>query len=156
MPACAIQKNHRMRAGRDSLCDLRQVQGHGPRGAAGQDETGPLALGRTDRAEDGGRCGPLVLRRCGSGAAFRPAPGDRVLLPDTRLVGKPDLSRPAASLTRCDLLQEGGEPFLKAATAASSWAWWRGRAESLREFIARSSRLSVCLEMVMRNSSHTQ
>ena len=42
-----------------------------------------------------------------------------VLLPDPGLVGEPDLYRLAAGLVRRDRLQEGGEVFSKAATAAS-------------------------------------
>ena len=119
MPACAIQKNHRMRAGRDSLCDLRQVQGHGPRGAAGQDETGRLALGRTDGTEDVDRLGSLIARGRGTGSALGPAAGDLVLLTDPGLVAEPNFYRLAAGLGRGDLVQAGRERFLKASAAAS-------------------------------------
>jgi hypothetical protein len=76
-------------------------------------------VSRADRAEDVSRLGSLIFRRCGAGAAFGPAPRDLVLLPDPGLIGKPDLERLAAGLGLCDLLQTGGEVFLKAATAAS-------------------------------------
>ena len=42
-------------AGRHGLRDLGEVQGHGLARAAGQDQTGALALIRTDRSEDVGR-----------------------------------------------------------------------------------------------------
>jgi len=51
--------------------------------------------------------------------------------------------------------RRGGHTFLKAAAAASSLAWWRGRAESLRNPMARSSLLIVCFETESRNSSHS-
>src|SRR3954468_10567076 len=90
-----------------------------PQGAAGQNQARALAVSRADRAEDVSRLGSLIFRRCGAGAAFGPAPRDLVLLPDPGLIGKPDLERLAAGLGLCDLLQTGGEVFLKAATAAS-------------------------------------
>jgi len=43
-----------------------------------------------------------------------------------------------------DLCQHGGEVFSNPAIAPSAWAWWRGRADSLRRPGARNSRLGVC------------
>src|SRR4051812_22264613 len=65
-----------------------------------------------------GRGGPLVLGGGRARAAFGPAPGDLVLLPDPGLIGEPDLERLAADRLP-DLLQTGREVFFKAATAAS-------------------------------------
>jgi hypothetical protein len=59
-------------------------------------------------------------------------PGDLVLLPDACFVGKPQLYWLAGGIALPDLRQARGKLFLKAAGAAGSWAWWRGRAESLR------------------------
>ena len=59
---------------------------HGLGVAAGQDEGCPDAALGTDGAEDIGRLGALVLGGPGPGAAFRPAPGDLVLLADPRFV----------------------------------------------------------------------
>jgi hypothetical protein len=91
MPASLVNEDEGMRAGCDGLRDLVQVQSHARSGAAGQNQARALALSRADSPEDVGRGGPLVLGGCGAGAAFGPAPGDRVLLPDPRLIGKPDL-----------------------------------------------------------------
>src|SRR4051794_1844711 len=119
MPTRLVRQDEGMRAGRNRLRDLLQVQGHALRGAAGQNQARAFALSRTDRAEDVSRLGSLIFRRCGAGAAFGPAPRDLVLLPDPSLIREPDLERLAAGLGLCDLLQTGGEVFLKAATAAS-------------------------------------
>jgi hypothetical protein len=121
MPAGAIQENSRMRARRNGLRDLLQMQFHALGRAAGQDQAGSFALSRTDRAEDIGRGRSLILRRCGARAAFGPAPGDLVLLSNPRLVREPNLERLAADRL-CDLRQAVGELFLKAAAACSFWA----------------------------------
>jgi hypothetical protein len=76
---------------RDRLSDLGQVQARAIGRAARQDESSPLAFGRADRPEDGGRLRSLIPGRDGAGAAFGPTPRDLVLLPDPGLVGKPDL-----------------------------------------------------------------
>src|SRR5918911_5661010 len=155
MPTGLIEQHHRMRAGRHLARDLGQVQAHVLTRATGQNQARALALSRADRAEDIGRGGPLVLRRWGTAAAPGPAPRDLVLLPDPGLIGEPDLYGLAAGLITRDRRQTGRKLFLKTATAASLLAWWRGRAESLREPRARTSRLIVCWEMEMRNSSKT-
>src|SRR5215210_8158767 len=94
------------------------MKGHGLGGAAGQDQSGALALGGTDRTEDVGRLGPLITRGRWTGPPWSPAAGDLVLLPDPSLVAEPDLDRPAACLGG-DLLQAGRELFLKISAAAS-------------------------------------
>ena len=106
----------------------------------------PVPLG-SSTWEDVGRCRALILRRRWPGAAFGPAPGDLVLLADPGLVGEPDLYAAGAGARRApDRVQTRGETFLKASMAPVAWAWWRGRADSLRYPIRRSSRLSVCLD----------
>ena len=57
-------------------------------------------------------------------------PTRALILRPSKDVGEPDLYRLADGLT--DRCQTGGEVFLKMAAASGSWAWWRGRAESLR------------------------
>ena len=64
----------------------------------------------------------MVLGGGRARAAFGPASRDLVLLPDPGLIGEPDLDHLAMSLGLCDLLQTGGEVFLKAETAASFFA----------------------------------
>src|SRR5258708_20258425 len=131
------------------------MQSH--RGGIGgwQDKTGPGSSRRTDRAEDVGRAGALIVWRRGPRSAPRPAPGDLVLLPDPGLVLEPDLYRLARRVALGDLVEAGGEVFLNAARASASWAWCRGRADSLRKPRARNSRLSVCFLIEMPNSSNT-
>src|SRR5215213_4439115 len=115
MPARLVHQDEGMRPGCNRLRDLLQVHGHALGRAARQDKPCSFALSRADCSKDVGRRGPLVLRRCGSRAAFRPAPGDLVLLPNPRLIGEPDLDHLALSLGLRKLLQTGGEVFLKAA-----------------------------------------
>jgi hypothetical protein len=122
MPARLVEQDDRVSARRDGLRDLGEVQGHGLARAAGQDQTGALAFSRADRPEDVGRGRALILGSRWTGAPPCPAAGDLVLLPDPRLVGKPDLYRLAACLLG-DRLQTGGEGFLKADTSASLLAW---------------------------------
>src|SRR3954463_6590162 len=118
MPTRLVRQDEGMRAGRNRLRNLLQVQGHALGGAAGQNQARAFALSRTDRAEDVSRLGSLIFRRCGAGAAFGPAPGDPILLAHPGLIRKPDLERLAAHRLPY-LLQAGGEVFLKAETAAS-------------------------------------
>ena len=119
MPSGLIEEQDGVCAGRDGSGNLLQVQGHCLCGAAGQDDTGRLALGRTDGTEDVGRLGSLVARGRGTGSALGPAAGDLVLLPDPGLVAEPNFYRLAAGLGRGDLVQAGRERFLKASAAAS-------------------------------------
>src|SRR3954447_13010268 len=118
MPARLVHQDERMRARRDRLRDLGEVQAHALRGAAGQGKPCSFALSPAACSKDVGPGGPLVFRGCGAGAAFGPAPGDLVLLPDPGLIGEPDLERLAADRLP-DPLQAGREVFLKASTAVS-------------------------------------
>lgn len=99
---------------------------------ARQDEGRTLALGRADGAVDVGGRGALVLRRRRPCSAPCPAPSDAVLLANARLVLPPQLYGRAAREAGADRRQLGGKVFLKAGMASAAWAWWRGRADSLR------------------------
>ena len=71
---------------------------------------------------------------------------DLVLLADPSFVGEPHLYRAKLDpLLACDVRNGCRECFLKSSMAPRAWAWWRGRAESLRKPTSRSSRLKVCL-----------
>src|SRR5713226_3609822 len=155
MPAGLIEQQNGMRARRDGLGDFGQMQRHRGGVAARQDKAGGAAPGRADGTEDVGRAGALIVWRRGPCPAPCPSPGDLVLLADPGLVLKPDLYRLAGRVALGDLGKALGEIFLNAASAAASWAWCRGRADSLRNPRARNSRLSVCLLIEMRNSSNT-
>ena len=104
-----------------SGCDLGQMQAHGFGVAERQDEADAFALLGADGAEDVGGERALIVRRAGSGAALCPASCDLVLLPNPRLVGEPDLyvGRFDALFGR-DLIQAGGETFLKSSMAPSA------------------------------------
>jgi len=123
VPAGLIEHQHGVGAGRDALGDFRQVQVHRIGVAFRQDERGALAVLRGDRAEDVGRSRALILGRRGARAAFRPAPGDLVLLADAGLVAKPNLYVARRDpFFAGDLLQAGREAFLKSSIAPAACA----------------------------------
>ena len=64
----------------------------------------------------------MILGRCRECAAFRPSPGDCVLLSDAGLVLPPDVDLDTVAAPGADLPQAFGNVFLNAASAASSWA----------------------------------
>jgi hypothetical protein len=132
VPASLIDQEDGVGAGCDDLGDLREVQAH--RLAKGrQDQGRPLAILWADGAEDIGRCGTLISRGAGTAATLGPPTGDLVLLANTSLVCEPDFYLVAVDrLLARDCVQTRGEVFLKSSIAPSAWAWWRGRAESLR------------------------
>lgn len=118
VPSGLIQNEDGMLARSDFGGDLHEMEVHGFRVAARQNQSRPFSLFRADRPEDGGRGGALVVRRRGAGSAPGPASGDLVLLADARLVGEPDLyviGREA--LVVGDLVEAGGESFLKSSMA---------------------------------------
>jgi hypothetical protein len=105
------------------------VQRHGLGVAGRKDEAGRLAKRGTDGAEDIGRGCSLVLQGKRSRAAFRPASRDLVLLTDAGFV----LNQSSSGLPLVAAISARMfGTFLKATTAASSCAWYRGRAESFR------------------------
>ena len=124
MPSGLIQQQRGVPTKCDFGGDFRQMQVHHAAVAARQDQANRLAGAGTDRTENVGRCGTLIVRRAGPGAAPRPAPGDLVLLPDSGLIPKPDLyvADIDTALTR-DLFQRGREVFLNASMAPAAWAW---------------------------------
>ena len=123
MPSGLVDQQRGVGAGCDLRGDLGQMQVHRLGVAARQDERRALAVLGTDRAEDIGRRGPLILRRARARAALGPAAGDLVLLADAGLVGEPDLYRAGLdALFARDLLQARGEVFLKSSIAPSACA----------------------------------
>lgn len=133
VPARLIRDQHGMASRCDPCRDGGQVVVHGFRVAPWHDQACGLALLGADRAKDVGRCRALVMWGDGPGAAPCPAPGELVLLAYSGLVGEPDLDvAEVAALGARDRRHCGGKAFLKASTAPSACAWWRGRADSLR------------------------
>jgi hypothetical protein len=133
VPAGLIDQEHGVGARRHGFGDLDEMQVHRFGIAGGQDQGCALAFLRTDRAEDVGGGGALIAGRARTGAALGPSACDLVLLADARLVLEPNLY--CADVDRLvvrDVIQARGKVFLKSSIAPLAWAWWRGRAESLR------------------------
>ncbi len=112
-----------MGARRDLCCDFGEVQAHRLGVAMGQNECGALAVLWADGAENIGRGGALIGGCRRPRSTFRPAPGDLVLLADTRLVGEPDLYALWRDVFFAgDFVQALGEAFLKSSIAPSACA----------------------------------
>jgi hypothetical protein len=133
VPSGLIDQEDSMGSWCDHPGDLREVQVHRLGVAGRQNQGRALALLWADCAEDVGGGGALVPGRARTGASLGPAAGDLVLLANASLVLEPDFYPGCieALLTR-DGLQARAEAFLKSSITPSAWAWWRGRAESLR------------------------
>ncbi len=71
--------------------ELGAIRVEGRRVGEGPDEPGGLAVPRVEGTQEGGRARALVLERGQVRAAFRPAPGELVLLSAARLVRPPSL-----------------------------------------------------------------
>ena len=123
MPSGLIHHEYGMGARCDGARDFLQVQDHGGCVAKRQDQTGPLSQSRADGAEQIDRLGSLILGSRWPGAASSPTSGDLGLLADAGLVLPPDFYGRSCRLLGGDLVQTGGEVFLNASRAASSWAW---------------------------------
>lgn len=99
--------------------DFVQVPLHGLGIATRQDKGGADTAIRTDGAKDIGGLGALIVGRRGP---RRLAPGDLLLLADPGFVLPPQLYLGAGREPGTEFRQHGGEPFLKASIAHSSWA----------------------------------
>ena len=91
MPAGLVDEQRGVGAGRDLRGDFGQMEVHRLGVAARHDERRALAVLGTDRAEDVGRGGSLVLGGARPRASLGPTARDLVFLADARLVGEPDL-----------------------------------------------------------------
>ena len=111
MPAGLIEQQHGVHAGGDVFGDFSQMQVHRIGVAFGQNERRALALLGRDRTENIGRGGALILGRGRPSTAFRPAPGELVLLADARLVGEPISCRARDALFPRDCFQRAGKVF---------------------------------------------
>src|SRR5512134_1050098 len=142
-----------MGARRHLGCDFVQMPLHGLGVAAGEDEGGADAAIGTDGAEDVSRLGALIVRRRGAGTLLGPAAGDLVLLSDPGFILPPQFYVGSGRQGGPHLCQRGGKAFLKSSMALPFWAEWRGRADSLRNPIAFSSRPTVVSSSEMPKSS---
>ena len=118
MPTGLIHEQHGVGSWLDVKRDLFEMQLHGVGVAKWQNQTGRLAKRGTDRSEDIGRGGSLILQGESSRAAFGPAPRDLVLLTDAGFVLEPQLARLSGGGR--DIREDVWDFFLKATTAASS------------------------------------
>lgn len=123
VPARLIKDQDGVSAGGDVAGDLLQMQVHGEGVALGHDQPRALTLLGTDRAENVGRGGALIVRRAGACSFLRPAARDLVFLADPGLVFKPDFyAFGGDAFFARDFLQARGEAFLKSSMAPSAWA----------------------------------
>jgi len=121
MPAGLVEQKDRVGVRRDHGADLGEMRLHCLRIAERHDEPGALALSRTDRPEEVGPGGTLVLGRPRPGPSTGPSPGELVLLADAGLVLPPELYA-LAGMRSADFRQALRETFLKASAASGSWA----------------------------------
>ena len=132
VPASLIHQHDGMGTGCDGERYLGQMQRHGLGIAKRHDQASPFAKLGADCAKDIDRFRPLVFGCRWPRPASGPAPRDLVFLADARFILEPYLYGSCAREGGLDLCQRGGKtPFLKASSASSFWAWWRGRAVSL-------------------------
>ena len=120
MPACAVEHEHGVGAGRDADGYLGEVVVHRAGVGEGHDQACGHAALRADRAEN---IGPLVAGVAGRArprAALRPDPGERALLADPRLILEPDLERFAPCSLGDRRGYRLGKVFLKASWASGS------------------------------------
>ena len=90
MPSRLIDYDNGMGSCRDGEGYLFKVQVHANGIANGQSESCADTSRRTDRTENPGRAGSLILGDRGARTSFRPTPGDLVLLADPGFVLKPN------------------------------------------------------------------
>ena len=113
---------------RHCLADLVEMHLHGLRVRPGQHERRPLAVSRTDGAEQIGALIALIGWLAGARALSRPQARQAVLLAKARLILEPDfyrLSRRQVSYMR---LEDVGEVFLNASMIRLSCLGCCGRA----------------------------
>ena len=122
VPPGLVEDHDGMDAGSDHRADLAEMRLHGLGVAEGHDEACALALGRADRPEEIGPGGALVVGRPRPRAALRPAAGDLVLLPDPRLVLKPQLYPRAGGQVLADRRDSVRKAFLNWSAASGHCA----------------------------------
>ena len=124
MPARLIDEQRTMPSRGYPGRDLGQMEVHRGGVAPGQDQARRSPALGTDRAEDVGGCGALILRGRGPRATPCPAPADLILLAYTGLISEPDLDITRSDARRVpDRVQARWEIFLKASMAPAAWAW---------------------------------
>ena len=90
MPARAIEDKRGMRAGRDGFGDLLEMLVHGFGVGVGHHKPRAHPTVRADGAEQIGPLVACIAHGAGPGSFSRPKPCQRSLLPNPRLILKPD------------------------------------------------------------------
>lgn len=168
MPARLVEDDDGVGAGSDGPRVLFQVQRKAAVLQKGGTRPAPLALVRTDRAEDVDRFRSLIVRCPGACSPRCPSAGGLVLLTDARYVLPPHFYDPARREAGADFRQLGGRlflkeilyfryntTFLKSLIASSFWAGRRGRVMSLRNPNSFNTRPTVVSSSETRNSFHS-
>ena len=120
MPSGLIENDDRMGTSGYPCGDLIEVKLHGFGVAERQNQGSAGSVFGTDRTEQIGRLGALIMRGPGTRALPGPTVGKLVLLTDPHLVLKPDLYRCTRRELGTDFRHAVGKVFLNAAMASGS------------------------------------
>ena len=119
MPPGLIEEENSVSARSDFGRDLIEMKLHGFAVAGWQHQRGSCPKLGTDRTEQIGRLGALIVNGARARTLSGPAIGQLVLLPNPHLVLTPHLYGCARRKLRADLRQAGGKVFLNASTASA-------------------------------------
>ncbi len=128
MPPGPVHQHNRMRLSGDMAADLVEMHLHGFGVRPGQHERRPLAVSRTDGAEQIGVPIALIGRLAGARAFSCPKAGQAVLLTQPRFVLEPDFNRRSRRQVSYMRLERVGEVFLNALMIRLSCLGCCGRA----------------------------
>jgi hypothetical protein len=120
MPAGLIENDDRVGTGGYCCGDLVEVKLHGFGVAERQNQGSTGSMFGTDRTEQIGRLGSLIMHGSGTRALPGPAISELVLLADPHLVLKPDFYRCTRRKLGTDFRHAVGKVFLNAAMASGS------------------------------------
>ena len=113
MPSGPIHQHNRMGLSGDVAADLVEMHLHGLRVRPRQHERRPLAVSRTDGAEQTGVAIALIGRLAGARALSRPQARQAILLAKACFVLEPDLHRRSRRQVSYMHLERVGEVFFK-------------------------------------------
>ena len=120
MPAGLIEEQDCVCSGTDLGRDLIEMELHGFAVAGRQHQRGSRPKLRTNRTEQIGRLGALIVNGARARTLSGPAIGQLVLLADPHLVLAPHFYRYARRKLSADLRHAGGKVFLNASMASGS------------------------------------
>ena len=128
VPSGPIHQHNRMGLSGDVAADLVEMHLHGLRVRPRQHERRPLAVSRTDGAEQIGVAIALIGRLAGARALSRPQARQAILLAKACFVLEPDLHRRSRWQVSYMHLERVGEVFLNASMIRLSCLGCCGRA----------------------------